>query len=152
MKIRHYLTLTTVLVFLNSCETKQNGHLPLNSEERAISQYLTLSKGVNQNNHTIKFISTEIINITVNDMKILSNEENFDIYEKANDNNENIIINNSSNKYNNRESLEIIAKKIKCKYISSVFPETVVTQNFILDKTGQKLIYSDDFKNETRLK
>ena len=130
MKIKHYyLALAAILLFLNSCKTKEKGHLPLNSEERAVSEYLTLFKGINQDNLTIRFISTEIIDITVNDMNILSNEEKFKFYEKANDDDEIIIVENNSN----RDPQEIIAKKIQCKYISSRFPETLVTQNFILD-------------------
>ncbi|MCB4809678.1 hypothetical protein LG651_15585 [Tamlana sp. 62-3] len=132
----------------NSCNKVNNGTPPLTIEERTIANYLESFRGASPKLN-VRFHSINITDISVSDMAILRDEDNFEYYQSKSSNGEQISIKDVPEKYKNRDLKEIIAKRVNCKFTFNKNPNSLIEQNFILDKTGQKCIYSNGFRKVT---
>ncbi|MCR8667693.1 hypothetical protein NO995_08365 [Aestuariibaculum sp. M13] len=149
-KLTFLKTLLIILIGIsfNSCNISESGKEPLTIEERTVANYLIPNYPTNDIN--VRFHSFSIADIPMSYIAVLSDENNFDSYINQNSKREQITIKNIPENLKNRDQKEIIAKMISCKFTLSNNPNDLIEQTFILDKTGQNCIYSDDFMKVTR--
>ena len=134
-----------------SCSKQSKGKLPITSEEIAIANYLETFRGVSPKLN-VSFHTMNITDISISDAVIFNKEKDFESYQNLISNKEIVTIENIPEKFRNRDPKEIIAKRVNCKFTFSKDPNSLIEQNFILDKTGQKCIYSDDNRMVTGIK
>ena len=149
-KLTFLITLIIIVITFNSCNKLENEHAPLTVEERTVANYLVTNGRTPDSDFKVNFYSTSITEIPVSYIAVLSNEKSFSYYENMNSNNKKITVKDFPENYKKRDPKEKIAKLVNCKFSMSHIPNDVIEQSFILDKTGQKIIYSDDFMKVTR--
>tara|TARA_R110000868_G_scaffold409676_1_gene695638 strand:+ start:723 stop:1121 length:399 start_codon:yes stop_codon:yes gene_type:complete len=126
----------------------ENGHPPLTIEERTVANYFVPKEIPSETK--IKFYSMSIIDIPVSYIAILSNEKSFSHYENMISNTREVSVKDFPENYQNRDTKEIIAKLVNCKFSTNDIPNDLIEQSFILDISGQKVIYTDDYMKVTR--